>query len=74
MLLIIFLFVKYRTYVDTSVIGGCFDKEFSEPSMRLFSEFETGKKIAVISDLTIRELDGAPSSVKRMLKDIKGYG
>lgn len=62
--------MKYRTYVDTSVIGGCFDKEFSETSLRLFKEFETGNKIAVISDLTIKELEGAPSNVKKMFRSI----
>jgi len=28
-----------RIYVDTSVIGGCFDEEFDEYSLLLFDEF-----------------------------------
>ncbi len=30
---------KPRIYVDTSVIGGCFDHKFEEYSNRLFEEF-----------------------------------
>ena len=29
-----------RIYIDTSVIGGCFDEEFQEWSQKLFEEFE----------------------------------
>ncbi len=47
---------KQRIYIDTSVIGGCFDKEFEKWSNLLFEEFISGKKIAVISDLTIDEI------------------
>ena len=28
-----------RVYMDTSVIGGCFDEEFKEYSLQLFDEF-----------------------------------
>ncbi len=42
-----------RIYVDTSVIGGCFDDEFKEYSNRLFEEFISGKKRVVISDLVL---------------------
>ncbi|MCB9772685.1 MAG: PIN domain protein [Candidatus Omnitrophica bacterium] len=53
-----------RVYLDTSAIGGCLDEEFSLWSKKLFREFETHRKIAVISDLTLEELRGAPQSVK----------
>ena len=33
-----------RIYVDTSVIGGCFDNEFEEYSNQLFEEFIKGEK------------------------------
>lgn len=46
---LILLTMKQRIYLDTSVIGGYLDKEFQEWSRRLFDEFKTGKKIAVIS-------------------------
>ena len=56
-----------RIYIDTSVIGGCEDVEFSRWSIQLFKEFQQGLKIAVVSDLTRRELEGAPENVKRVL-------
>ena len=55
---------KLRIYIDTSVIGGCFDEEFAEWSNILFDEFREGKKIALISKLTIDELKNARSEVK----------
>jgi predicted nucleic acid-binding protein len=56
--------MNQRVYIDTSVIGGCFDQEFEEWSNRLFNDFRTGKKIAVISDLTLDELSDAPQQVQ----------
>jgi len=47
---------RLKIYIDTSVIGGCFDDEFSEWSNKLFDEFIKGEKIAVISETTIEEL------------------
>lgn len=38
------MFMKSRVYVDTSVIGGYFDKEFSDPTAKLFEEFQNGVK------------------------------
>ena len=61
---------KLRIYIDTSVIGGCFDEEFSEWSIRLFDDFINGKKIAVISDVTLEELEEAPVKIKNQLKKI----
>jgi len=62
--------MKPRVYIDTSVIGGCFDDEFSTWSRKLFDEFQVGSKIAVVSDLTRRELEGAPKKVKEILSTI----
>lgn len=59
-----------RVYIDTSVIGGCLDDEFEEWSNRLFDEFKTGKKFAVVSDLTFDELRDAPNKVQEILKTI----
>ena len=36
-----------RVYVDTSVFGGCFDKEFDEWSLELMDEFKIGSKSLV---------------------------
>ena len=48
-------------------MGGCEDEEFSMRSIQLFEEFRQGLRIAIISDLTRRELEGAPESVKKVL-------
>jgi hypothetical protein len=61
---------KQRIYIDTSVIGGCFDKEFSEWSNKLFDEFIAGNKIALISDILIDELSKAPDYIKNKIKEI----
>jgi hypothetical protein len=62
--------IKPNIYIDTSVIGGCFDDEFSEVSNELFEEFKSGKKIAVVSDITLLELKDAPKYVKNKLDEI----
>jgi len=59
-----------RVYIDTSVIGGCFDDEFAEWSKALFEEFLKGAKVAVVSDLTRRELEEAPENVRQVLSEI----
>jgi hypothetical protein len=59
-----------RVYIDTSVIGGCFDAEYEKPSKQLWDEFCTGKKFALISDLLQLELEEAPAKVRRLLSDL----
>ncbi len=59
-----------RVYIDTSVIGGCLDQEFKKWSVELFSEFKNGTKIAVISDITLDELEYAPKKVQEIIKQI----
>lgn len=59
-----------RVYIDTSVFGGCFDKEYRVYSTQLFKELRQGIKRAVISDITIRELEDAPLKVKNLLTAI----
>lgn len=59
-----------KVYIDTSVIGGCFDQEFAEWSNRLFEDFKQGRRIAVISDITIDELSDAPEQVKDNFESI----
>jgi len=62
--------VTTQVYIDTSVIGGCIDQEFREWSIKLFDEFKNGNKIAVISDITLDELELAPKKVQDILKQI----
>ena len=62
--------MKLKIYTDTSVLGGCFDDEFMEPSEQLIEEFKIGKKIILISDLTLREIEQAPTNVQKVLQFI----
>lgn len=62
--------MKQWIYIDTSVIGGCFDKEFEEWSKGLFEEFISGIKIAIISDITLDELSFAKFEVKNQVNKI----
>ena len=59
-----------RIYIDTSVIGGYFDEEFEKETKLLFDKFIRGEYRLVVSDLTKRELLGAPDRVKTLLKDL----
>ena len=61
---------KLRIYVDTSVIGGCLDDEFREASVRLMTMFGDGRAILLASDVLLRELEYAPSTVRQILKDV----
>lgn len=58
-----------KVYVDTSVIGGCFDAEFEEWSNKLIEEFKLGLKVVVISDLTLKELEDAPPNVRNLVEE-----
>ena len=59
-----------RIYIDTSVIGGCFDEEFEVWSNKLIEEITIGQKIAVLSDITYREIELAPKNVQDKLFNI----
>jgi hypothetical protein len=55
---------KLRVYIDTSVIGGCFDEDFAVWSNGLIKDFELGHFKAVLSEVVSREVDAAPSKKK----------
>ncbi len=59
-----------KVYVDTSVVGGCFDDEFKKWSLALFSEFMKGSKTMLVSDLMMRELENAQKHVREKLDEI----
>ena len=40
---------ELKIYIDTSVIGGCYDDEFAEWSKKLIEEFKAGLYIPVVS-------------------------
>ena len=55
---------KQRVYVDTSVLGGCFDLEFEQWSKRLLEAFRRGEYLAILSSVTAAEVEQAPEQVK----------
>ena len=59
---------KLRVYLDTSVIGGCFDEEFRDDSLQLMSHIRLGIFTGLISNVTIEELEGAPDHVRNVIK------
>ena len=59
--------MKKRIYIDTSIVGGYFDEEFKDDTIRLFKRFEKGEIIFVVSDLLEIELINAPKNVKELL-------
>ena len=64
---------KQTVYVDTSVIGGCFDDEFKEWSNNLVTDFQKGLFIPVLSEITAAEINEAPFEVKNMYQEILSY-
>lgn len=62
--------MKARIYTDTSVLGGCEDEEFRDPSRRLIEAFVLGDLTLVLSELTLRELEAAPEAVMRVVERI----
>ena len=61
---------KLKVYIDTSVIGGYFDDEFSIDTQLLFDEIQNGLYKLVLSDLTEKELVNAPETVRTLLIDL----
>jgi len=59
-----------RLYLDTSVLGGCFDEEFSVHSNRVIEGIHHGRIVAVLGELVGFELKKAPANVKDLLKDL----
>jgi len=53
-----------RVYIDTSVIGGCFDEEFAPWSKGLMNDFHLGKLKPVVSEIVAAEIVPAPEEVR----------
>jgi len=62
---------KTRIYVDTSVIGGCYDPEFQEWSRGLLTDFQAGVFSLLLSELTDAEVQNAPEEVKNIYLDFR---
>ncbi|NCC36309.1 MAG: PIN domain-containing protein [Chloroflexia bacterium] len=55
-----------RIYADTSIFGGLFDKEFAEPTRKLFDEIDQGHFTLVTSAVVEAEIEPAPETVRTL--------
>ncbi len=55
-----------KIYADTSVFGGVFDQEFSEPSKQFFNEVDAGRFILVTSAVVEAEIEPAPEYIRQL--------
>lgn len=53
-----------KFYVDTSVWGGYYDKEFSEWTIPFIEQARQGRFTIVLSDVTLDELQNAPERIQ----------
>jgi len=58
---------RQRIYIDTSIVGGFFDKEFEKETKMLFERLENKEVVFVISDVLTGELENAPERVGALL-------
>ena len=56
-----------RVYIDTSIVGGFFDEEFKDATIKLFNRLENDEIIFVVSELLDLELLNAPTRVRELL-------
>lgn len=62
-----------RVYIDTSIVGGQFDKEFSMDTIPFFDAVTNGQFIIIVSDLLEAELLRAPQQVRDFLSTLPTY-
>lgn len=60
----------FRIYVDTSVIGGCFDDDFKIWSNALVGDFREGRYVPVLSSLLAAEIQPAPPVVQTLHREL----
>ena len=61
---------RLRIYIDTSVVGGCLDEEFSAESRDLVRMAREGQVTLVVSDILADELELAPPEVQAVLSGL----
>jgi hypothetical protein len=61
---------KQRIYIDTSVIGGCFDTEFAEWSNGLLNDFREGRFKPLLSEVIAAEIQDAPRVVQVLYAEL----
>jgi hypothetical protein len=65
---------RQRIYLDTSVIGGCFDPEFAPWSTGLMRDFREEYFVPVVSELVAAEVGQAPEFVQGLYKELLQLG
>jgi hypothetical protein len=61
---------RLRIYVDTSVLGGCFDEAFQSESEALLAMARRGEVVFVVSPLLAAELRRAPIEVHEVFNSL----
>jgi len=59
-----------RLYIDTSVFGVYFEKEFQLWTRKLIDDIFDGDFVAVVSDITLAELETAPQRVRNLANKV----
>ena len=62
-----------RIYLDTSVLGGCFDPEFAEWSNGLMQDFRNGLFKPLLSQVTAAEVADAPGRVQALYGELLAF-
>lgn len=65
---------RQRIYVDTSVLGGCFDPEFAEWSNGLMQDFRNRVFKPLLSEVTATEVEDAPEFVQVIYAELVALG
>ena len=65
---------KLRIYIDTSVIGGCFDQEFSKWSNGLMKDFKLENFQPIVSEIVAVEIAKAPQHVRDKYSEVLALG
>jgi hypothetical protein len=59
-----------RAYIDTSILGGCFDPIFERDTKAFMKYVRNGKIVPVLSDMVAGEIARAPERVQRLLHEM----
>ena len=62
--------MKQRIYIDTSVVGGYFDDEFTDDTIQFFNRVKNGEINIIVSDILLAELIRAPKFIQDLLESI----
>lgn len=62
--------MKQKIYIDNSVLGGYFDKDFKQDTRKLFDRIRKGDFIIHLSEISELELLEAPQYVKDLKEEI----